>query len=115
MSLETDLLAAVGALCGNRCYPDTAPPDAARPYVTWQQVGGQVLNPIDGTVPGIRHARIQINAWAATRLAANALMNSIEDALRPLPLHGRPAGALIARYDEMTRDRGAQQDFEFWR
>lgn len=115
MSLEADLLAVVGALCGSRCYPDAAPEGVGMPYVTWQQVGGQALNPVDGAVPGKRHARIQINAWASTRLAANALMNSIEDAVRPAPLHGRPVGALMARMEPTTAQRGAQQDFEFWR
>lgn len=115
MSLETEIIAAVGALCGDRVFPDLAPFNTTRPYVTWQQVGGPVLNPLDGSVPGARGARIQFNAWADTRLESMELMHDIEDALRPAPLNGRPDGALIARYDEPTTLRGSQQDFTFWR
>lgn len=52
--------------------------------------------------------------WAKTRNEANTLMRTIEDALRVDPLNGRPVGALIARHEEVTDTRGAQQDFKFW-
>jgi hypothetical protein len=70
---------------------------------------------VESVVVSTRGARVQFNVWAATRLAANTLMNQIEDALRVSPLHGRPVGALIARTDEMNELRCAQQDFTFWR
>ena len=114
MSFETDFTAAIAAQCA-RVYPDFAPPDTARPYVTWQQVGGPVINPMDSSVPGSRGHRVQVNVWADDRKGANELLNAIEDALRPAPLHGRPDGALIARVDELGLLRGAQQDFMFWR
>lgn len=114
MTVESTIYSVVGALCASRVYPDVAPTGTARPYVVYQQVGGQVLNPIDGSAPGDRHARVQVNVWAATRIAATTLMQQIEDAMRPAPAHGRPVGALIARYDEHSELRGAQQDFTFW-
>lgn len=113
MSLETDLATAITALC-SRCYPDTAPHDTARPYVTWQQVGGPVQSPIDGSAP-FEGARMQINVWADSRKAANELMQSIAAALRVAPLHARPTSALIARREDIADLYGAQQDFLIWR
>lgn len=113
MSIETLLLAAITPLC-SRCYPDFAAPATATPFVTYQQVGGSVLNELQDTPPSHRNARIQVNVWADTRQVANELMRSIETALRASPLHGRPVGALIARFDDLVPLRGAQQDFTFW-
>ena len=114
MTIESDLVTVIGGLCSGRIYPDVAPIDTARPYVTYQQVGGEIVDPINGDVPNLKNARMQINVWADTRSAANTLMRSIEDAIRPPPYSARPIGALIARYEEMTKTRGAQQDFSIW-
>lgn len=114
MSLETTLTAAIGALCGGRCYPDVAPHDTTRPFVTWQQVGGPVVSPLDSAAPA-EGARIQVNAWADSRKTANELMQSIAAALRVAPLHARPPSALIARRDDISDLYGAQQDFVIWR
>lgn len=113
MTIETDIVTVVGALVSNRIYADTAGPGVVIPYVTYQQVGGQVLNPIRG-VPAERMARIQFNVWATTRQSANSLMRQIEDALRASPYYGRPDGALIATYEPVTKLRGAQQDISFF-
>lgn len=114
MTVETDLVTVIGALCSGRVYPDVAPMNTTRPFVTYQQVGGSVINPIKGEAPGLRNARIQVNVWADTRSAANTLMRDIEDALRPMPYAATPEGALIARYEPETKTRGAQQDFSIW-
>lgn len=114
MSIETTLVNTIGPLCGWRVYPDIAPQGASMPYVTYFQVGGQTIDPINGDVPGLNNARVQINVWAQTRIEANELMRDIEDILRPHPIGARPIGALMARYEEETRLRGAQQDFSIW-
>jgi hypothetical protein len=112
--MEAALVAVVGPLVDGRLFPDTAPPDTARPYAVYQQVGGQVINPVDGTDPGLKGARVQLVVWHHTRLQASALMHAIEAALRQPPINARPPGALVARYDETAQLRGAMQDFEFW-
>lgn len=114
MSLETMLVSALGPLVGGRVYPDTAPAGAEWPYIVYQQVGGRALNPINGAAPGLRNARVQVNAWAATRLAASALMHLVEDTLRAAPVHAAALGALQARLDASGGLRGAQQDFSVW-
>lgn len=114
MSIETTLKTALDALCNNRCYADTAPVNTATPYITYSQVGGQVLNPIDGTPPGFHNARVQINVWHDSRLNANNLMRQVESLLRQAPYYAEPIGALIARIEEGVPQKGAQQDFSLW-
>jgi hypothetical protein len=113
MSIESTIVDTITSLC-SRVYPDVAPRGTTKPYVTYQQVGGRTIDPLDGDPPGTRNARVQINVWGATRAASTALMNDIEDALRAPPISARPVGALMARYDETTELRGAQQDFSLW-
>lgn len=117
MSLEAALHALLASLCP-RVYPDVAPePMPARPFVVYQQIGGEVINPIAHVpdVPDLRHARMQIAVWAATRLDASALARQIEDALRLWTVHrAAPVGALTADYEHDTRLYGARQDFSVW-
>lgn len=114
MSLEADIFTTLQAQCP-RVFPDVAPFDTERPYVTWQQVGGDPLSYVENTVPAERNAHIQVNAWADTRLQANALMLQIEAALMAsTTLQARPLGALIAAHDGDTDLRGAIQDFSIW-
>ncbi len=114
MSIETDLVALVSPMLAGGLWADTADAGTTLPYATYQQVGGQTVNPINGADPHLYHARIQINVWAATRKLANEKMRAIELALRANPLAGRPIGALRAEFNEVTGARGAMQDFEVW-
>jgi hypothetical protein len=110
--MESDLFTLLKAICP-RVFPDVAPTGTLKPYVTWQQIGGQVLNPLDNSVPGKRNAVIQINVWSTTRIEANALINQIEDAMRPFP--ARPASASFSDYDNDMLVYSAQQEFDLWR
>lgn len=112
MSFESDLQSAIGALCGGRCYPDVAPVGSARPYVVYTQVGGKVVAFLEGGPAAARLPRVQINVWHDTRGAANALMRQIDDLLRAAPWRADALGELIARMDETSQLRGAQQDFQ---
>lgn len=113
MTLEENLVAAIGPLCGGRVFPDTASAGTPRPFVIYQQVGGQPLNYVRG-VPDIANARIQIAVWAETRDAANTLLRAIKAALQAPPLNASVLGELIATYDEITKGYGAQMDFSCW-
>lgn len=114
MTIETSLVAVVGPLLSSRFYADSAPSAATLPFGTYQQIGGETVEFFSDADPGLYNARIQINVWATTREEANTLMRAIVAAMRPTPLRGRPIGALIARFDDITNTRGAQQDFSFW-
>lgn len=114
MSLETDLVAIIGALCP-RVFPDVAPHETASPYVTWQQVGGMASTYIEGTLADRRNALIQVNVWSDTRSSATTLALQIESALaNATQFQARPQGALIAAVDDIGNQRGTIQDFDIW-
>jgi hypothetical protein len=113
MATEAQLITAVKTVV-TRFYPDFAPDGTATPYATYQQVGGDAENWLEGGVGSGRHARIQINVWSDTRLQANALMKQIEEVVKATPFFAHAMGALIARADPTTKLRGAQQDYSFW-
>lgn len=113
MSLETDLSALLLTVCP-RVSADVAPAGTAKPFITWQQVGGDVIQPISG-LPDKRNALVQINCWAERRADANALALAVEAALVGTTVFvARPQSALVATNDDDTDLRGAMQDFSIW-
>lgn len=70
-------------LCGSRWYPDVMPQGATLPAVVVEIISSDEegsLDPNDGV--GLTHARVQIDAVATRRAAANALANAIRNLLR---------------------------------
>lgn len=115
MSIETALFAALRGLVADRVFPDVAPENTPRPYITYQQTGGDAVNFVENTIPSKKNARMQINVWADTRLQATAMGGSVEDALRTLvSLQPTVLGAAIATYDDETKLRGTLQYFSLW-
>ena len=115
MSAESIIFDTLRGLVADRVFPDVAPEGTARPYCTFQQVGGAVVNFIDGGIPSKRNGRYQINCWADTRLQAAMLARKAEDALRAaLTLQTTVLGAPVAEYEEDTKLYGARQDFSLW-
>jgi hypothetical protein len=112
MTAEELIFAALQDLADGRVFPDVADAGTARPFITFQAVGGEPVNYLSGDRPEKQPIRMQVNCWADTRIAASALGAEIEDALRaathlqPEVLSGR-----VARYDEATTYRGVMQDF----
>lgn len=112
--MEADLYALLKAICP-RAYPDIAPTSTAKPYVTYQQIGGKVINPLDGSAPGKRNAVMQINVWAETRSQALLVMGQIEDAMRAATaFSARPQAAAFNDYDHDMQVYGSQQEFSIW-
>ena len=73
--------AALSPLVAGRVFPDVAPLDTPRPYITYQQVGGTAHAYIDKALPDHEHALVQLNVWADTRLQAAALRKLTEASL----------------------------------
>lgn len=114
MSLESQITAALEPLAPGRVFPDVAP-DAALPYITYHQVGGEVINYTDGAIPDRSNARVQINVWAATRAAASQLGAQVEAAIRAVrELQPTVLSARVAMYDDESRAKGTRQDFSLW-
>lgn len=101
MSLETDLIGVLMAQCP-RVFVSAAPYGTPMPYVTWQHIGGDVLDFLDNTAADKRNAQIQINTWAATPMQAFALLQAIEAALRAAldKFVARPLSEPIGAYDD---------------
>lgn len=115
MAIESQVYDALKALAGGQVYPDVAPAGTQPPYITYQAVGGQPINYLGGESPGKRNARMQVSVWAATRLAAVALAQQVEDAMRAAkPLQTEVLTGQLAVYDEETTYRGALQDYSVW-
>jgi hypothetical protein len=116
MSVESEVFNALKGLVSNRVFPDVAPDLTPRPYITYQQVGGEAVNFLDHTLaPSKTNSRIQVNVWADTRAQAAALAKQVEDALRAtVALQTTVIGEAIAIYEDDTKLRGTIQDFSFW-
>ncbi|CAJ0740820.1 DUF3168 domain-containing protein [Ralstonia mannitolilytica] len=114
MTVEADIRRVVGPLVGDRVYPDEAPPETERPFITYQQIGGMPLTFLSG-LPDLRNGRFQFNLWADTRDEASTLMRTIADALELDPvLRATPLGELAGTFEPITKLRGATQDFSIW-
>ncbi len=115
--LEPLVFQALTGLVGGRVYPDIAPTNTPRPYITWQQVGGPPMAWTDkSTTPG-GFAWLQINVWADTRIQAGALRKQVEDALILFEgFEARPQDAGTATHEpDLTPPAyGFHQDFDVW-
>lgn len=114
MTFEADLFALIAAVTP-RVFPDFAPVSTTRPYVTYQQIGGHVINPIENVAPGKRNAMLQVNVWANTRAESLQISRAIEDAMRVASaFSARPISAAVADFDADIPVYGARQDFTCW-
>ena len=115
MSVESDIFNTLRGLVADRVFPDVAPFNTPRPYITYQQVGGEALSFVENDVPSKKHARFQISVWANTRAEASALVLPLEqEMLTASAFQARPLGVLIAVYNDDTDVRDAHQDFSVW-
>jgi hypothetical protein len=113
--MEALVFDALEGLVNGRVFPDIAPVQTPRPYITYAAVGGDALNYTDGAIPGKENARLQVNVWADTRLQASDVGRQVELALRSVAaLQTTVLGARVATYDPDVNLRGTMQDFSIW-
>jgi len=113
VTLETTIFTALKSLVSDRVYRDIAPQTVTTlPRITFQQVGGDVVNFLDGGVPSMKNARIQVNCWGQDRDSVMAVGRDAEDALRSV---ATVLGGLVALpREEATGLYGCRQDFSVW-
>jgi len=115
MTVEADIFTLLGSRVDNRVYPDVAPPGVDKPYITYQQVGGDVVSFLESAMPSKRNGRFQFNVWATTRLAASALMRQVEaDLVTSTTLRAEAMGGAVSTYEEETKLYGSRQFFSIW-
>ena len=115
--LEEALYAALSPLVAGRVFPDVAPLDTPRPYITYQQIGGDAHGYLGKELPDHEHALVQLNIWADTRLAASLVRKLAEaNLVAATAFEARPASGPISQHepDLTPPGYGTQQDFNIW-
>jgi hypothetical protein len=112
MSAESDLYAVLAAQCP-RVFPDFASLDTARPYVTYQKIGGRPIVTFNKLVPNKTFSMYQINVWADTRVQADTLAWQIDSAMRLATVFdAKPETDPVSVFEEDEPNlRGTRQDF----
>lgn len=116
MTIEADIYTALKGLVGNRCYPDVAPQGVARPYIVYQQAGGEAPAFVfDRTSPSKKNGRFQVSVWADNRLTAASINLQIEAAfVQATAFDAKPTAAPVSLWEEDTGLYGSTQDFSVW-
>jgi hypothetical protein len=114
MTLEEKLVALLMPICP-RTFPDFAPTDTARPYVTWQQIGGDSVGFVEGGVASKENALVQINVWSDRRTEAKSVIKLVEEALvTAKTLQASPTSAAASDADPDMARYCSRQDFSIW-
>jgi hypothetical protein len=114
MPVENNLTALLKNVCA-RTFTDFAPVATARPYITFQQLGGDVLSYIDRVVPNKENGEYQINVWADTRAEAVNMIKLIEVLLiEATAFQAAPVSARRNDFDADIPVYGSSQDFSIW-
>lgn len=115
MTPEDHIDAVLQHLAGGRVFPDVAPLNTARPFITYQAVGGAPVNFLSGDRPDKQPVRMQVNVWAERRAEASEVGMLVEDAMRSATeLQVEVLTGRVATYDEETDLRGTMQDFQMF-
>lgn len=81
MTVEADIYTAIKGLVSNRCFPDFAPLGTVRPFITFEQAGGEALSFLDGSLPDKKHGRFEIGVYADSRASCAAIALQVESAM----------------------------------
>ncbi len=112
-SAEAIVAGAVRDFVEGRCFPDVAPANTARPYITYQAVGGQSQSYLNNSV-ALQNARMQVNVWADSRAVARAVMTRVIGALCQPSIRATAIGAPVSTYESDTKLYGSRADFSIW-
>ena len=113
MSIEASIQSALGSLVGNRVYPDVTPDNPVFPLIVYQQVGGVVINPMDGSDPNLDNARMQVVVWSKTRLEASGIARAARIAMAST-LDSTAFAAPVSLYEETLKLYGSRADYSLW-
>lgn len=114
MSIEADIKTVLATCCA-RVFPDFAPVGTTRPYLTYRQVGGNVINPIAKAVPNLQHGIFEVNCWANSRASAAATMLAVESAMiLATTFTAKPESAPSSDFDADVPIFNSSQDFAVW-
>lgn len=117
--IETEIYSAlsadttISAVTSARIYPVIMPQNVTFPALTYERIGGQPVNGLDGYL-GMDNARIMINAWATRYDEAKELAEDVHDRMNKI----RTFRALLVNHlDGYDQDAGlyiVSQDYSCW-
>lgn len=81
MTVESQIYDTLKGLVSNRCFPDFAPLGTVRPFITFEQTGGDALHYLNGELPDKKHGRFQIGVYADSRAICAAIALQVESAM----------------------------------
>ena len=115
MTIESDLQSALAATVSGRAFPLTAPFSTTKPFVIYQQVGGEAVSFYELAMPSKRNGVFQVRVWDKTLVGAVAVARAIEVALvTSNTLRATPIGALVTDYGDEVDLYGTIQQFSIW-
>lgn len=114
MSFESNLNTLLKTLCP-RVAPVKVELGTAKPYVTWQPLGGESLRFLDNTAADQRNIFLQVNVWSYTLAESMTLIRQIEDTLCESTLFtASPEGELMSVFEGDTNLHGCVQRFSIY-
>lgn len=81
MSVESDIYTTLKGLVSNRCFPDFAPLGTVRPFIVYEQTGGEALHYLEGTLPDKKHGRFEVGVYADSRANCASIALQVEAAM----------------------------------
>ena len=115
MTVESDLYGILKGLVSNRCFPDFAPLGTFRPFITFEQVGGEALSFLDGTLPDKKHGRFEISVYADSRAACAAIALQVESVMAAAtPFQSMAIHAPISDYADEVKIYSSTQNFSIY-
>lgn len=112
MTVESSIYDTLKALVANRVYPDLAPLNTVRPFITYSQVGGEALSFLENTLPDKKHGRFQIDVYSDSRAACASVALQVEAVMTAATaFQSRAIGAPVSTYEPDVLIFGTQQDF----
>ena len=81
MTTESLIYDELKALVSNRCFPDFAPLGTIRPFIVYEQTGGDALYNLDGSLPTTKHGRYEVGVYADTRADCSLIALQVETAM----------------------------------
>jgi hypothetical protein len=113
MAIEAEIKSALAAIAGGRTYPDTTPDKPVFPLNIYQQVGGEVINPLEGTDPNKDNARIQVTTWSKSPVERATVAREVRVALTST-LNATLLASPVSIYDDTLKLYGARADYSVW-
>ena len=112
MTVEADIYTALKGLVSDRCFPDFAPLGTVRPFITFEQTGGDALSFMERTLPSKKNGRFEIGVYADTRASCASIALAVEAAMAASTAYQSTAiHAPISDYQSELKIYSSTQNF----